>query len=88
MIYDLARLELIERRTAKPALYPKIRVEDLGDSSALSIRIAAKAGGETAADLLVGFARPEELGAAASSCARAARPSPGSPRATSSRCNC
>ena len=62
MIYDLARLELIERRTARPALYPKIRVEDLGDSSALSIRIVAKADGETAADLLVGFARPEELG--------------------------
>ena len=62
MLYDLARLELIEPRTAKPALYPKIRVEDLGDRSALSIRIVAKAGGETAADLLVGFARPDELG--------------------------
>ena len=62
MLYDLARLELIEPRTGKPALYPKIRVEDLGDRSAQSIRIAAKAGGETVADLLVGFARPEELG--------------------------
>lgn len=62
MLYDLARLELIEPRTAKPALYPKIRVEDLGDRSALSIRIAAKAGDETVADLLVGFARPEEAG--------------------------
>ena len=62
MLYDLARIELIEPRTSKPALYPKIRVEDQGESGALSIRIVAKAGGETAADLLVGFARPEELG--------------------------
>lgn len=62
MLYNLARIELIEPRTSKPALYPKIRVEDLGDSAAQSIRIVAKAGGETAADLLVGFARPEEVG--------------------------
>ena len=62
MLFDLARIELIEPRTSKPALYPKIRVEDLGDGSALSIRIVAKAGEETAADLLVGFARPEEAG--------------------------
>ena len=62
MLYDLARLELIEPRTSKPALYPKIRVEDLDGSAAESIRIVAKAGSETVADLLVGFARPEELG--------------------------
>ena len=62
MLYDLARIELVEPRTGKPALYPKIRVEDLGDKSALSIRIVAKAGGETVADLLVGYARPEEVG--------------------------
>ncbi len=62
MLYDLARLELIEPRTSKPALYPKIRVEDLEGSAAESIRIVAKAGDETVADLLVGFARPEELG--------------------------
>lgn len=62
MLFDLARIELIEPRTSKPALYPKIRVEDPGESGAQSIRIVAKAGGETAADLLVGFARPEEVG--------------------------
>ena len=62
MLYDLVRLELIEPRTGKPALSSKIRVEDLGDNKALSIRIVAKVGDETAADLLVGFARPDELG--------------------------
>lgn len=62
MLFDLARIELIEPRTSKPALYPKIRVEDLGESGAQSIRIVAKAGGGTVADLLVGFARPEEAG--------------------------
>ena len=62
MLYDLARLELIEPRTSKPALYEKIRVEDPGDPAAQSIRIVAKAGGELLADLLVGYARPEEAG--------------------------
>ncbi|MCY3981783.1 MAG: DUF4340 domain-containing protein [Alphaproteobacteria bacterium] len=62
MLYDLARIELIEPRTSRPALYPKIRVEDLGDNSAESIRIVAKIGEETVADLLVGLARPEETG--------------------------
>ena len=62
MLYDLARIELIEPRTSKPALYPKIRVEDVDESGAESIRIVAKAGGEAVADLLVGFARPEEAG--------------------------
>ena len=62
MLYDLARLELIEPRTSKPALYSKIRVEDLDGGGAQSIRISAKAGGETVADLLVGFTRPDELG--------------------------
>ena len=62
MLYDLARIELIEPRTSKPALYAKIRVEDIDGKRAESIRIVAKAGGETAADLLVGFARPEEAG--------------------------
>ncbi len=62
MIYNLASIELIEPRTSKPALYPKIRVEDLGERSAQSIRIVAKAGDETVADLLVGLARPEETG--------------------------
>ncbi len=62
MLLDLARLELIEPRTRKPALYPKIRVEDLDHDRAESIRITARAGGETLADLLVGRARPEETG--------------------------
>lgn len=62
MLYDLARIELIEPRTSKPALYSKIRVEDLDGGGAQSIRISAKAGGETVADLLVGFTRPDELG--------------------------
>lgn len=62
MLYDLARIELVEPRTGKPALYPKIRVEDLGGRSALSIRVVAKVGDETVADLLVGLARPEETG--------------------------
>lgn len=62
MLLELARLELIEPRTRKPALYPKIRVEDQDEDRAESIRIVARAGGETLADLLVGRARPEETG--------------------------
>ncbi len=63
MLRDLARLEVIEPRTSNPDLYAKLQVEDQeSGTAAASIRIIVRAGEEVLADLLVGYARPEEAG--------------------------
>jgi len=59
----LARLETIEAKTAKPALYPKLQVEDPGSAEANSTRLTLRdAGGATLGAIIVGKTRDGAAG--------------------------
>ncbi len=65
-LVELASLETLEPKTAKPENYPGLAVENVeapDGATTKSIRITAKAGDEVLADLLVGRARPKDIGA-------------------------
>ena len=58
LLVQLARLETIEQRTAKPELHSRLQVEDLGAPDAKSLRITLQAKDAVVADLIVGRERP------------------------------
>lgn len=65
VLVELAELRLVEAKTRKAELYPRLQVEDVSEKDARSTQMTVKDGkGTTIVDVLIGRRRIDRLGAA------------------------
>jgi hypothetical protein len=62
-LVGLADLKLVEAKTRKPELYPRLEVEDVAEGAKSALVEVKDAGGQTIAQLIVGKRRIDRLGA-------------------------